>query len=488
MQKVVLVGLDGFRPEVMDAALTPNLLALAESGVRFTHHRSVFPSETYVNVASILTGSPPGHHGIVANAFLEPRINRREPWIGSSLDMVEAGIATLDGAMITMPTLGDRLAAAEKRLWVLSGNSPGSARLKHPAVATSPGHLLLIGRDWPASLPAGMATRIASRLGEPPKPGETEADRGIQRYLTDAFLALAAEEPLPDVAVVWYGEPDHAFHTFGLGTEPTRATLKAIDRELGRLVDWWHGHPEHERIQLIVTSDHGHITQTKHVDTEKLLDEAGFRVGRHLEDGAELALVPGYAGNIRARNGDAGLIAAAAQALMAHDDVGMVFTAGDGPVEGNVPGAFSQSAIMAVHERSPDVVFTLGADDAEDPFGFVGTCRVDNSLPVGVGYHGGLHPAEMAPLLLAAGSAFGRSAISAAPSSVADLLPTILALIGVPQNGIPGRVLAEAFADPVPPPDAVPEVLQVSNGAYAQRLHVTRLGDRPYLDSGTRIR
>ena len=487
MHKVVLIGLDGFRPELMSAALTPNLLALAESGVRFTHHRSVFPSETYVNVASIMTGSAPGHHGIIANEFLEPRINRREPWIGSRLDMVEAGLAALDGAMITMPTLGDILAAVGKRLWVLSGNSPGSARLKHPGVTASPGHLLLIGRDWPASLPAGVAARIASRLGAPPKLGETEADRGIQRYLTEAFLLLAAEEPLPDVSVVWYGEPDHAFHTFGLGAEPTRTTLKAIDRELGRLLDWWHGHPEYERIQLVVTSDHGHITQTRRVDTEELLAEAGFRVGRHLEDGAELALVPGYAGNIRARNGDASLIAAAVQALMDHGDIGIVFTAGDDPVEGRVPGAFSHSAIMATHERSPDIVFTLGADDAEDPFGFVGTCRFDNALPAGVGYHGGLHPAEMAPLLLAAGSAFGAGIASAAPSSVADLLPTILAVLDVPRTGVPGRVLSEAFAIPVSPPDAAPEILQVSNGAYAQQLHITRLGDRTYLDHGVRV-
>ena len=484
MNKVILVGLDGFRPEIMAPSLTPHLCALAEAGVRFTHHRCQFPSETYVNLASLMTGCPPGRHGIVANQFLDRRIDPREPWIGNRVDMIEAGVAAYDGGLITAPTLGERLAQSGKRLWLFGGGSPGSARLKHPTVARYADHLLMVGQDWRASIPQNRVAEIVSRLGTPPTAGSAKT----QRYLAEAFLHLAEEEPLPDVTVLWFGEPDHAFHTFGIGADETLATLREVDAQLGRVVAWWRSHPEHERIQLIVTSDHGHITQTQRVDTTQLLADAGFRTAPHLEDDADLALVPGYCGNIRVRDGDPGRLRAAADALMAHPDVGMVFTRPGNGVEGLVPGSFSQTLIMVDHARSADIVFTLRTEDEPDPFGYIGTCRYDNGLPAGVGYHGGLHPSEMTPLLVATGSAFGAGRESALPSAVMDILPTVLALIGEPLDGIEGRVLTESFAEPTVPAEAVAQVHRVAQGTYAQELQVTMLGDRAYLDHGRRVR
>ena len=487
MNKVILIGLDGFRPDMVTASLTPHLLALSRDGVLFTRHRSVFPSETYVNVASIMTGAAPADHGIIANEFLDPKIDPREPWIGSRIEMVEAGLAAYAGALLSTPTLGDRLAEAGRRFWAFGGGSPGSARLIHPLVAKHSGHLLFVGQHWRASSPQGRAAEIVERLGEPPAPSNAGSNASIQEYLTDAFLLLAADEPLPDATILWFGEPDHAYHTFGLGAEPTLTTLRAMDSEVGRLVEWWRARPDHDRIQLIVTSDHGHITQTRAVDTAKLLIDAGFRVGRHLEADAELALVPGYCGNIRVRNGDRGLVTAAAQALMAHPDIGLIFTRSEQGPEGIVPGTFSQSFILTEHPRSADIVFTLHADDDADSFGFTGTCRYDNSLLAGAGIHGGLHPAEMSPFLIAAGSAFGGGVQSDAPSSVIDILPTILELLGEAAHGLQGRVLEEAFADPGPVPEAESQCISTSEGSYAQELRSYHFGTRHFLDHGRRV-
>ena len=488
MTKVILIGLDGFRPEMMDETLTPHLWALARKGVLFSHHRSVFPSETYVNVASIVTGTTPGAHGIVANAFLDARMGLDEPWHGARADLVEAAIAAYGGTLMTAPTLGDRLARAGKSLWVLSGNSAGSALQKHPAVGKCPGHVLLAGSDWRVSVPTERAARIADRLGTPPKPVPMADRMDIQSYLVDAFFLLASESALPDATMLWFGEPDAAYHAFGIGAPETRKVLAAIDGELGRIVDWWESHPEHDRIQLIVTSDHGHITQTERVDTHAVLAEAGFRVDRHLQNGADLALVPGYSGNLSVRGGDAGLFAAAAEALMACPDVGHVFTSGGNGIEGGVPGTFGQSIVRSGHDRSPDIFFTLRADDETDAYGLVGTCRFDNALPTGVGYHGGLHRSEMQPLLIAAGSAFAGARVTTAPSSVIDILPTILTLLDEDVDGVQGRVLVEAF--PPSDPSAVGEarVLSVSHGPYMQMLHVTDFEGRRYLDYGLRVR
>lgn len=487
MNRILLIGLDGFRPEMMSQELTPNLQALADAGVHFTNHRCVFPSETYVNTVSILTGQPPGRHGIIANSFFDPAVSQSEPWIGNRAEMIEAGMTAYGGRLIDAPTLGDRLAAAGKRLWLLSGGSPGSARLKHPRVSDCAGHLLVVGQDINASRPSDQMAKLIDQMGRPPKMVSKDDTISIQRYLTDAFFLLAKTERQAEVTVIWYGEPDHSFHTFGLDAAPTRTTLRAMDAELGRLFDWWQSHPERERIQLIVTSDHGHITQSKRVDTRAIFTDAGLRIGERLDDDADLNLVPGYVGNVRLRDSDHGLLTAAAQALMAHPDAGLIFTADSNGVEGLVSGTFSTRLIGIDHQRCPDIVFTLRADDAHDQYGFTGTCCFDNDLPPGVGYHGGLHPAEMSPLLVMAGNAFETQQEITEPTSVRDLLPTMLHLLALNALDLPGRVLEEAFSGTKKSYDARTDFFDAGADSYTQRLKMTFYGNQQRLDCGSRL-
>lgn len=483
MNKTILIGVDGCRPDLVRKDLMPNLAAMVDRGVWFDHHRSVFPSETYVNTVSIMTGVPPGDHGIVANSFFDSRINHCEPWIGSRVDMTEAGIAAYGAEFVSAPTLGERLARRGKRLWVFNGNSPGSARLMHPHVTEYPGHLLVVGQDVNASLPQSQVSKCVKKVGYPP---HRKSDRDmipIQRFLTDAFLYLAAEEGLPDASVLWYGEPDHSSHSFGLGAELTIEALRSIDIEIGRLLDWWCTHRERNRIQVIVTSDHGHVTQTKRVDTAALLADAGFRVSRCLDDEAELFLVPGYTGSIYAHGGDKGLVEAAVHALMAHPDMGMLFTND----RGIVPGTFAHSTISVAHDRVANIVFTLRADDKVDPFGFQGTCCFDNELPLGAGIHGGLHPSEMSALLVMTGSVFAEGRKITAPSSTIDLLPTLLSLLDENDGKLPGRVLSEARIDTDSSSVETEKVrLFAADQSYKQELQFTKVGEHVYLDHGYR--
>ena len=76
-RKFLVMGLDGFRPELIRESLTPHLHAFASAGVGFAQHRCTFPSETYVNLPSLVTGAPASGHGIIANAFLAPGFDRR---------------------------------------------------------------------------------------------------------------------------------------------------------------------------------------------------------------------------------------------------------------------------------------------------------------------------------------------------------------------------------------------------------------------------
>lgn len=68
----VLISLDGFRADYLDRAVAPRLKALAAAGVRAAMRPS-FPSTTFPNHFTLVTGLRPDRHGIVANSFEDAR-------------------------------------------------------------------------------------------------------------------------------------------------------------------------------------------------------------------------------------------------------------------------------------------------------------------------------------------------------------------------------------------------------------------------------
>jgi len=71
---VILISLDGFRNDYLDRGLTPNLAALIQSGSRAERLVPSFPSLTFPNHYTMVTGRVPGEHGIVNNVMEDPGI------------------------------------------------------------------------------------------------------------------------------------------------------------------------------------------------------------------------------------------------------------------------------------------------------------------------------------------------------------------------------------------------------------------------------
>jgi arylsulfatase A-like enzyme len=261
-----------------------------------------------------------------------------------------------------------------------------------------------------------------------------------------------------------------------------------VDAEFGRVLDWWHASDQCDSLQIVVISDHGHISQKTRVAAGDLLRDAGFKVDDHLEDGADLALLAAYGGRIWVRDKDPDLTRAIGRALMDNEVCGMVFSAGRNEVEGIVPGSFSKQLVMADHSRSPDIYYILRTSDESDEHGYVGTCHFESGLPVGAGIHGGMHHKELHSVCLTSGSLFGQARRVEGHSGIVDIAPTILHGLGIaaPQT-MEGRVLHEAFADGSSDlPESVPEKYETGAGHYQQVLRRTRAGDSCYLDGGWR--
>lgn len=69
-QYVLLVSFDGFRWDYLSRDLTPTINNFADEGVRALSLQPCYPSLTFPNHYSIVTGMYPAHHGLIANSFV----------------------------------------------------------------------------------------------------------------------------------------------------------------------------------------------------------------------------------------------------------------------------------------------------------------------------------------------------------------------------------------------------------------------------------
>ncbi len=72
-RRVVIVSIDGLRPDAILLAPMPNLVGLMQSGAFSLGAQTVFPSVTLVAHASMLTGMCPSKHGVDWNDYLPER-------------------------------------------------------------------------------------------------------------------------------------------------------------------------------------------------------------------------------------------------------------------------------------------------------------------------------------------------------------------------------------------------------------------------------
>jgi predicted AlkP superfamily pyrophosphatase or phosphodiesterase len=73
---VILISIDGFAYDYLNKYQPKNLLSLANTGVTAKGMQPIFPSKTFPNHLSIVTGVYPAKHGIVHNKFFHRKLNK----------------------------------------------------------------------------------------------------------------------------------------------------------------------------------------------------------------------------------------------------------------------------------------------------------------------------------------------------------------------------------------------------------------------------
>ena len=472
--RVLIAAFDGLQPSQVTADRTPTIHRLARDGVTFARHHAVFPTVTRVNAASMVTGRQPGGHGLLGNTLVvrdwDP--HRAIPALAPELRTV----AEATGRVLLAPTLGEMLHAHGLTFGTVVGGTSGNAYVQHPRADQVGGAILHPEFTLPAEHHGPMVVRFGSW---PPK---SSPDLARIRLVADVLLDYLLPEVDPDVALVWFPEPDTSQHAAGVGSAPAAEALAAADTQLGRILTEL-GRRGVEP-DVLVVSDHGYSTVARRIQIEDVVREAGFPPGR--APGGVTVAANGGAVLFYVRDSALDVLDRLTRWLVAQPWAGALVA---GRAEGAVLGLLSGHLLGVGGPRAADIVLSFRWDSAATVRGFAGSADSAEGAP-GLGTHGSGSPHELRCTLIAYGASVRQGVVSELPSGNVDVAPTVLRLLGVtPDVELDGRPLVEALriATGPPPAASAPQTLDaVCDLAGARRVHravIERVGHARYLAS-----
>jgi predicted AlkP superfamily pyrophosphatase or phosphodiesterase len=233
---LILISIDGFRWDYLQRHDAPTLQALATGGVHATRLNPSFPSKTFPNHYTLVTGLYPQNHGIVANWFYDPADNAKFDMSKTEARWWQGG----EPVWITAEKQGVRSACF---FW------PGS-EAEHGGVRPS------LFKPFDKKLKA--VERVDGLL---------------------AWLALPPGER-PQLATLYFDIVDDMGHKFGPLAPETAAAVKEADEAVARLLAGLERLGLRDSANLVLVSDHGmsEVTPEQTVFLEDLMDISQVRV------------------------------------------------------------------------------------------------------------------------------------------------------------------------------------------------------------------
>ena len=263
---VILVSIDGFRPDYLDRGVTPVLSRLAAEGVTGPMRPS-FPSKTFPNHWTLVTGLVPDHHGIVGNKFVDPA-RPAETFTTESEDPFWWNVA--EPIWVSAERAGIRTATM---LWPGSNIAWGSTTPKNT-------HGIWAGGTRPSDWEE-FNQNISAR----------------QRVDTAIDWLRRPAATRPRLVTLYFDTVDSAGHEFGPDAPETDTAVAAVDASIGALVDGLAalGQPAN----LLIVADHGMAATANErvIALDTIAPAADYTV---IESGpyAAIAPVPGREGAV----------------------------------------------------------------------------------------------------------------------------------------------------------------------------------------------
>lgn len=205
VKHVVLIGCDGLGAYAIPDAQMPHLKKLMETGASSLQARSVLPSSSAVNWASMLMGAGPTEHGYTEWGSKTPEI--------PSVTTTKYGI---------FPSIFSVI------------------RAQKPNAKTA------IIYSWPGIGPLVEKDAISIVV-----PGNDKDD-----FCADTTASIIKREK-PYFTFVHFDEPDHTGHEIGHRTPAYYEQLKKVDERIGKIVQAVKDAGIEKETIIIVSADHG---------------------------------------------------------------------------------------------------------------------------------------------------------------------------------------------------------------------------------------
>lgn len=406
---VVIVMLDGVRPDALREASTPHLDALAEAGTVYWQASAPYPSQTRVSFVTLPTGSWPARHGIVGGDEIltgewetvevdsgEPEKFQHLVEVPTMFEEASAhGLTSLYAAL-----KGYELVGARGATWTINGKNT-------------------IRKEWYATryddeVSGSRALALWDKLA-------------ISRDLLDQATKLVRENR-PNLVVLNLGSADYAAHTWGPHSPEYRTAIEVMDALVGRLLATLDEIGMRGRTAIVVSSDHGFTQITPRRVIAPVSDESGHRLDVLAARGIEhfVTNAGGTAMGVYVRD-DARVKEAVALLKAEPWADGVYCEVVDAGCDRTL------SSLNAYHpRRSPAIMVDLDDDVA-----------LNRPRP---GNHGSLRATDMSIPLLLSGAGVGGGRVFG-EASLADVAPTAMRLLGITPSlmKVDGRVLEEAL-------------------------------------------
>jgi phosphonoacetate hydrolase len=239
--------------DLLASGEVPNLARLLDGGVGLTHGAMAsWPSVTLANHTTIVTGTHPGQHGILHNAWYDRRAatqvitNSPDTWPWA-MQWLSPGIETIHQAV--------------QRYW--PGSFTASVNeMCDVGASYSTFDLLRTGRDGAIARPprAEELPFATDRFVRPEKSYQlfSRIDHTAMTQAVDIWTAAAAKEgPIPRFTFVNFSLTDTAFHHSGPYADIARSGIHDTDLRMGQVLDAVERSGAWDRTAFFLVADHG---------------------------------------------------------------------------------------------------------------------------------------------------------------------------------------------------------------------------------------
>jgi predicted AlkP superfamily pyrophosphatase or phosphodiesterase len=488
-EHVLLLIWDGMRPDFVSAQYTPQLYDLAQHGVFFNNHHSVYITSTEVNGTALATGVFPSRSGIMANTEYRPEIGWASPNATEGIEMIRRGDLATGGKYIRVPTMCEIVQAAGFPTAVVGVKPVALLHDRSQRKSEGAGKdsiMMYAGKIMPSSLEESIV-----RVNDHKRfPTNGVPNTAREEWTGKALREVVWRKNIPKLNVVWLSEPDASQHDSAPGSDNAINALDLVDRRLTSILKTLEEKKVLDKTDIMIVSDHGFSTISRGFEVVDILKRSGFKAAKKFDDaepGDVMVVGLGGSAFLYVIGHKEDVIRRLVTFLQNSDFAGVIFSKlGSGHVEGTFP----LSAVrMDTGDDTPDIVFSFKWSDEKNDYDVPGSVYSEGGKR-GKGTHASLSRFDVHNTLIAYGPSFKRGFINDLPSSNADVAPTILSILGIqPPGPMDGRVLSEALVNgKAPSGKPKTEIIKASRVAglrqWEQYLKTTTFGGTFYVDEG----